>query len=684
MNPIRRIRDGIRDAFRQKKAQRVKQEIANRLFINPLCSDYENVFAQVRPYVNEMTLVTPYGVGRNGGRLDSARTPELTQLQAPNELMGGVDFLSTAFTTWLTEDELDIHVHRNRSGKVTGYTILNSDSKSTDGNGDPFWNTRTEDGSEVLTRDEVMQLVFSRSPKNVRQGVSPARSIRALAQTQDVLWQYQQAYIANGAIPASITFIRASSQEKFEATKSELQQNLRGPQNKGKTIYIWRQYDNDTGSESDQIEVKTIQGNNSTLAIKEISDIINDHLNKAYGVSNFILGDDSSAKYDNAELSRYQFLSSRIYPALIAFWNQFQFELDRITGGLGYAISFDLELPELTERKKVKAETAEKNANTLINLIKAGSGPVDAVKALELGDDWVDVARGIYQKTLTAQETTNTNEKKAIDARTSQNTSGVVPPLEPVFISNNKLPKTAVSAKDALPDMTANEIAIYNILVEMARQIMEEDNSLNEEEVIAKLDEILQKEALAGEEEGAKALELLTDGNIKAKISNQIKQGLAVSDALKERINDRTAALVTNYGSETKRLFKETLEANEGKSANEIRKALREVMPTYQAERIARNETVYAFRSGRLENDKSMAETYDLKIKLTWRCRHDSLTCPTCEAMDGQTTMLGEAFTDTVETEDGAVAWEHTHWNDDGQIPNAHVNCRCYFDEEIV
>lgn len=688
MNPIRRIRDAVRSR-RVVKANSVTQELANQLFVNPLCSDYENVFAQVQPYINEMILVQPYGVGRNGGKLASDRTPELTTLMSPNDLMGGVDFMATMFATWLTEDELDIHVHRNPRGKVIGFTILPPGSRAyNSADGEPVWQVTTGDGYEFIKRDEVMQLYFSRSPKNVRQGISPARSIRALAQTQDVLWQYQRAYIQNGAIPASITFIRASSQDKFEAARRELEQNLRGPENKGKTIYVWRQYDNTTGNESDQVEVRTIQGNNSTLAIREISDIINDHLNKAYGVSNFILGDDASAKYDNAELSRHQFLSSRIYPALLSFWNQFQFELDRITGGLGYAISFDLELPELTERKKVKAETAEKNVKNLTDLLNAGAKPEGAVKALELTEDWLEVARSIYSMVLVSQDK---NDTKKI--RQSKDCCSL-------YSGNYHNPKISqgegTSTQDALPEMTANEIKIYNALVEMARKIMESDLSLDEAEVMAKINEVLEQEAIAGEEKGAKALELLTDGDIKAEIQTQIREGLKVSEALRSRISDRTNELVNNYGSETRRLFNETLEANAGKSANEIRKALREVMPTYQAERIARNETVYAFRSGRLENDKSMAERYGLKLKLVWRCRHDSETCDICASMDGQETTIGEAYADNIEVaagtklvnghtvdEDSTFAWSHTSWNDGGQIPSAHVNCRCYFDEIV-
>lgn len=676
MNPFKKISDAIKGR-RAKKAETITQELGNHLFINPKCSDYENVFTQVRPYVNEMAMVRPYGVGRNGGRLTSDRTPELNLLDAPNDIQGWVDFAGSMFTTWLTEDELDVHVHKDDRGNVKGYTVLPAGSKQSYGDGRFYWQVNTVDGIETIERDEVMQILYSRSPKDLLCGISPATSIRAWAQTEDVLAQYQRAYIENGAIPASITFIRASSRQNYEETRRELESNLRGANNKNKTIYVWRQYDNADGTESDQIEVKTIQGNNSTLAIKELSDIINDHLNKAYGVSNFILGDDSSAKYDNAELSRYQFLSNRIYPALTAFWSQFQHELDRVTGGLGYGIQFDLELPELTERKKVKAEISGMNVNNLTNLIMAGSNPSAAVKALGLGSDWEIVARGIYGRALASVIfSENKNSSKTGDSHKDCSCSSH---------SHQKdvIAGASVEKTDALPQMTESELEIYGILVDMARKIMEEDSSLDEEAVISKLNEILDGEALAGEEKGAKALALLTNGEIRKEIKGQIKEGLKVSDALKARINVRTTELVKNYGSETKRLFDETLKANEGKSASEIRTALREAMPTWQAERIARNETVYAFKSGRLEQDKSMAKQYGLKVSLVWRTSHDGAVCPACAAMDGEKTPLGKAFPGEIQTEDGTIAWEQSMWNDHGQIPDAHPNCRCYFDEIV-
>ena len=344
-----KLLDRIKDATRRRKARDIAQELSNQFFLSPLCSDYENLFAQVRPLINELKTVMPYGVTDRGTRLSPSKTPELEWLKNPNEDMGWSEFADAMFSAWLTEDELDIHLWRDKRDRVIGYTILPPQSRIYLGYGRWEWQVMTTEGEEILDEDQVMRLRFSRNPRDLQKGISPASAVRIWAQIDDLIAQYQRAYFENGAIPATITFITASTYDKYDKTRKELENKLKGAHNRNKTVYAWRQFDNDTGQSVDQVEVKTIQGNNSTLAIKEIVEIVNDRLNKAVGVSNFILGDDSSAKYDNAELSRHQFIKNRVYPALVSFWNQFQHELDRLTGGLGYAITFDLEIPELTE-----------------------------------------------------------------------------------------------------------------------------------------------------------------------------------------------------------------------------------------------------------------------------------------------------------------------------------------------
>jgi len=675
----------LKDATRRRKSRNFAQELSNQFFHSPICSDYENLFAQVRPLIDAMKCVMPYGVTDRGTKLPEARTPELAWLRNPNDDMGWSEFADLMFATWLTEDELDIHVWRNKNDKIMGYTVIPPECRIYLGYGQWEWQVMTTEGVEVLDENQVMRLRFSRSPRDIQRGVSPASAVRVWAQIDDLIAQYQRAYFENGAIPATITFITASTQERYEATRRELENHLKGARNRNKTVYAWRQFDNDSGQSVDQVEVKTIQGNNSTLAIRDIVDIVNDRLNKAVGVSNFILGDDSSAKYDNAELSDHQFTKRRVYPALVSFWNQFQHELDRLTGGLGYGISFDLDIPELTEREKAKAEIARIRGEALVNLISAGASGPAAIKALELPETWLPAADGIYSRSLAGDLLSpisiDYEKPKAIESTVDKKGDESKPtlPLEKHCTCNHSL--------DKLPSMSKEEQELYNVLIKLGNDLIKsqgEDVALDE--IIAQMTDIMKKDAIGGAKQGAKAIQLLSNKEIASEILANLKQNkVNISESLTQRLTSRANILAKGYAEYAQKQILETLTASEELSASEIKTRLAQVLPRSKAELIARNETVYAIKSGRLEQDEALAEKYGLSVKLVWRTSGDSDVCDVCAAMEGETVDLGKAFADTAKTADGEiVGWEHSSWNDNGRIPDAHPNCRCYFDEVLV
>lgn len=684
--------DRLKDVAKRKKSREFAQELSNQFFHSPICSDYENLFAQVRPLIDEMKCVMPYGVSDRGAKLPESKTPELAWLRNPNDEMGWAEFADLMFATWLTEDELDIHLWRDNRDKVIGYTIIPPECRIYLGYGRWEWQVMTTDGIEVLNDDQVMRLRFSRSPRDIQRGVSPASAVRVWAQIDDLIAQYQRAYFENGAIPATITFITASTEAKYLATRKELEHKLKGARNRNKTVYAWRQFDNDSGQSVDQVEVKTIQGNNSTLAIREIVDIVNDRLNKAIGVSNFILGDDSSAKYDNAELSDHQFTKRRVYPALVSFWNQFQHELDRLTGGIGYGISFDLEIPELTEREKARAEIARIRAESLVNLISAGASGPAAIQALGLPDTWNAAAEGIYSKGLAGDLLSpisiDYEKPKAVEATIDKKGDESQPtdPLENLETHDNHKTCTCHHSLDQLPPMTKQEREIYDILVKLGESLIKaQGKDIELDEIIAEMTNLLKKDANYGAINGAQALKLLSSKEIAQEIVKSIKEKtISVSNTLVERLASRAESLVKGYSELTKGKVLEVLNSEEELSASQIKTRLAQVLSREKAELIARNETLYAIRSGRLEQDELLAEKYGLNVKLVWRTSGDSDVCDVCAAMEGETVEIGKAFSDSVKTADGeTVSWEHSSWNDNGRIPDAHVNCRCYFDEVI-
>lgn len=680
----------VRDALTRPNYD-VRQEVSSSKFaLSPQLSNYENLFAQVRPLVDEMKVVMPYGVNDRGTKLPLSRTPELEVLLYPNDQMGWSDFMDTMISTWLTEDELLIHVHRKGSRKkVVGYTFLPPDCRVRVG--DQIYYEFMDNNRLVrVSPDDVAVLRYSRNPRNVMKGVSPVSSVSLWAQIDDLVAQYQRAFFENGAVPATITFITASTREAYDRKRRDLEMGLKGARNRNKTIYAWRQMLDD-GTTGDEVEVKTIQPANSTLAIKDLNYVITDRLNKAIGVSNFILGDDSSAKYDNAELSDQQFTKRRVYPALVSLWSQFQHELDRITGGLGYAIQFDLEIPELTDRQRAKAEIAKTESETnrikretvatdsatLVSLIQAGAEPAEAVEALGLGKQWEGVANSLAGDSVQNEVVENEGEEQVDRLKV----------IRAVFDANR--PKFGKDEKEIE--------RIYNLLMMVAEEYAKE-NPVNLDEISNEILNTLRTLAEQGALEGAEHLaELEFDRpSVHEAIEEILKRGVSdLGQEFYDNLEMRVREIVDNYNLFARDTIREVLTTSqrENWSARQIQVALETVMPRARAEMIARTETHHAINSGRMAMDDEIAKNYGLNILIEWNAHIDKDTCDYCREMDGHKEPLGEAFPDHVyvtkiDPKTGEeivkqVTVDPSIYNDFGKTPDAHPNCRCTFNEIV-
>lgn len=697
----------------------IKQEISGQHFVSPLCSDYENLFPQLRPLINEMKMVHPFGLGRNGARQPLSRTPELAALEYPNDDMGWDELMDLVFSTWLTEREALIWVHKSPRGKILGYTTLPVGSRKWIGGEERFSFITTTGESIELSRDEVMVLRFSRSPKNPDQGVSPATVAHFWAQIQDLLAQYQKAYLENGAVPASITFITAATREQYEEKRRALETGLAGATNRNKTIYAWRNLlpDNTMG---DEIEVKTIQGNNSTLAIREIMDIASDQLNKAVGVSNFILGDDSSAKYDNAELSTQQFMLHRVYPALVSFWNQFQHELDRIVDGLGYSISFDLEIPELTEQMKVKAETERTQAETsrvkadienervrlgleekraekerrkiqaetdkitmetLTSLIGAGASPEAAVGAMALGTEWLQVARDIHSTNALAEV-----QLEALSHNPKDDSEILPQNLEESGQHSDNCSHCNHTTDAKEPEFSPDEIIqreIYEELVALLDSLINEElgegGVMSEEEVndlIGRIEDRLLEVAEKGGEGAVEETEesvnklpvavLVGLVNGKKPVSNKvlvetIKQEQApdgkvdIEARVKEQMQKRTDELVRRYGKEAGETIRKAL--SDYKESGLTKAEIRKALEDKLPK--ARAEMIARSEVAEAFRIGKLEEMKHLaktySLKVKKTWHAHPGECPVCAAMDGITVGLLESFPEETVDEEGRV-----------------------------
>jgi hypothetical protein len=107
-----------------------------------------------------------------------------------------------------------------------------------------------------------------------------------------------------------------------------------------------------------------------------------------FGVPAEIKGYLQNSNYASATTAEHMFDKYVVKPKLIQIWSDFTHELDRITGGLGVAISFDFNPTALADEQKVFNEAKQVQLNTYLTALQAGFKAEDAIEALDLPQEF--------------------------------------------------------------------------------------------------------------------------------------------------------------------------------------------------------------------------------------------------------------------------------------------------------
>ena len=361
---------------------------------------------------------------------------------------------------------------------------------------------------------------------------------------------------------------------------------------------------------------------------------------------------------------------------------------------------------DAADDESVLRHRLETTAETLTGLINAGASAEFATKALKLDADWFNAGIGIQTKRDADAAFKEMQTIAAIRAN-------MQPTAEAETVDQQPEPTAQIEDghhcgcshhTDAGPvifgDDERTEKTIYDKLISLARAIVAENPNFDEELIKNEIWDLLEEQAAAGGNVSLEHLaDLVEDPETERIIKEALEHGYDISDALTDRIKERTNLIVNDYSMHTREQMRAVLANAEELTAEEIQERLEQVIPYSRAATIARNETVYAFRSGRLDADMETAKQFGFedRLQLTWRCTQDSKTCDVCAAMDGETTIIGKAYNDQITKPAGTLlangnvlekdetySFRQDQWNDQGLIPSAHVNCRCYFDERII
>ena len=105
------------------------------------------------------------------------------------------------------------------------------------------------------------------------------------------------------------------------------------------------------GNGNPRIEIIPVGANSANLDVANITSYAQGIINANLGVSPLIYGDTDATSYQNQEVVNDKF-NRRVINTLRQFLSDLAFELNRITGGIGFTFGFDYQETEFAEKTR--------------------------------------------------------------------------------------------------------------------------------------------------------------------------------------------------------------------------------------------------------------------------------------------------------------------------------------------
>lgn len=653
----------------------------------PMHDIYDNIFPYVNAISQRFSTVIPYAVTPDGRRVNPAPTA-LKALYAPNDTYSCLEFLKLIASGILTQSHVDILIWTTEGpggtitpDNITGYTLLPPNSRVYDDTRSDWYHRVTMDLGDgscqyEFTRNETIALSYSRHPDDPTRGISPAMTIKKWANVDDMIADYERGFFGNNAVPAGMLGIVSENAEDFQRNRTRLEETFRGAGNNNGVVYNMIPVDPMTHkpSQTSKLAWVPFQSSNDSLDLQTVNDVVNSRLANALAVPDIIRGIDNGQTYANAEMAERAFIENTLKPLCMTVWDKWQFELDRITGGLGYGITFTLDLPAQTEVEKVQAETQQIRINNLIQLVNMGASVETAVEALNLPEAYrrLDLHPSTPDVPLLPSARNATKASKPINGMPTETHL-----LTATRTYVNRVIQLARRSQNSIRDdlETIGQQWVNDVEDDLIAHLTEyaKKTGLKLEQVITAWAETHPNNPIAVEVQGYTQpdWQKLYDwanlpSNVKTAYLDHLK---TIANTSSKTIASKTLGLLNRADTEQW-------------DAHRLRDELTR-MGNEHAELIARCETVQAQRLGSLYSAKNMSETLGVRLRKVWRTTGDGNTCDFCKHMEGTNVGLDSTYLPTgASIEVGGRTYVNNF--ESMTTPNAHPNCRCYEDYEVV
>lgn len=609
----------------------------------------------------------PFAVNADGERLEEI--PEaVAALYRPNKEMSGVDFFYSLATMTMVHPEVYVLVWKNLNGvavpagknvkpnEICGYTFLEGATKIAVGDHFEFQTV-----GATYTDSEVLTISLGINPYSVNSGYSPSLSAKKWASIDDYIADYQSGFFLNGAVPAGEFVITAATVDEYEDIVHELKSKHQGRGKNNNVLYVHKPISAITGQPANaQVEWIPFNTDNKDMALQTLFDQANKKLDMAFGVPSEIKGYISNSNYASAQVAENYFCRFVVEPKLRRIWSKFTHELNRITGGLGYAISYNYEIPGNSDEKKTQAETKQIQFTTLQNAILAGFSIDSAVDALGLPEEFKSLSRS----------STNTTEETTLEEFNEAE----------VVVEEKKVKQASADPKDLDPRL-ARVIDTYMYgQIQLAIGDLDWNNPDNEPFVNELLDLLTERMNLLGAVQFSEAELMLIKEGISTANLTDYHLSVRALESYKEHLKE----VANNFSKDTADSIRRVLEqgAAEEWSSLELQDNLRNIMNTdeWRVQRLARSESHRSAGLASLDAMQQVQEESGVQIAKKWHRNPSSNSCDECIGLDGKVIPLDEAFVGKGDLfpDDKLNDYE------DVEQAFAHPNCHCYLTYAII
>lgn len=359
-------------------------------FLNCFQSDsYASIYPSIKAITNKFMTIPAFAIDANGKPVE--KTAAVNALYHPNQEDSSVAFAEKLAVMNLTHRKTYILVWRRENGEakpggiitpdnIAGYTFLERPGV-TRRDGVTYYQI----GAQSFTEKEVMVITGGVDPHSLGSGYAPGEASRRWAKLDDYIADYQAGFFENGAVPSGQFIITASSNKDFDDTVDAMQAKHRGAGQNNNVTYTPRPIDPNTGKPGDsKIQWIPFASSNKDIDFKNLFEQANKRIDSTFGVPASVRGVGENNNYATARVDQQNFILNTVNPLALRIYTQITHELNRITNGLGYAITYHLDIPVVADEEKVQAETKSEEVKSLLLLTDKGYSLDSTVDALAL------------------------------------------------------------------------------------------------------------------------------------------------------------------------------------------------------------------------------------------------------------------------------------------------------------